>query len=131
MSAPGRLCGPLLVATGVIHAGFGLVVGWDSVTDILAGGVDGAAEVSGSSETWFWFLVAGLPMLLAGQLVSRLYTRTGEVPAFLGWYLLLFAALVYFMPASGFWIFLPQAALAFYASRTGARRPVVSEHAAR
>lgn len=116
MRRSGRLCGPLVAATVVIHLTFGLVMGWESVVDIVQGGIDGASEVSPAGESWFWFLVAGLPMLLVGQLVTRLYARTSEVPGFLGWYLLLFAGLVYFMPASGFWIFLPQAALAFYAS---------------
>ena len=128
----GRLCGPLLIATGIIHLTYGAVVGWDSVADLFTAGIGSAESGSATREMWFWFLLAGFPMILAGQLVARHHTRTGEIPAFLGWYLLLFSALVYFMPPSGFWMFWPQAALAFYAARTRSRSttPTVSQHAA-
>ncbi|MDN5851368.1 MAG: DUF6463 family protein [Actinomycetia bacterium] len=117
-----RWCGPLLIATGVVHLTFGVVFGWDSVVDLFAEGIGSADSGYVTREMWFWFLVAGIPMLLMGQLVARHHARTGEVPAFLGWYLVVFAAMVYFAPAGGFWLFWPQAALAFYAARS--RRPV-------
>lgn len=125
------MCGPLLVATGVIHLGYGVVVGWDSVVDLFTAGIGSADSGSATRESWFWFLVAGFPMLLVGQLVTRYHARTNEVPGFLCWYLVVFAALVWFIPASGFWIFWPQAALAFYVARTGrsARTQVVTSNA--
>lgn len=128
----GRLCGPLLMATGVVHLTFGVVVGWDSVVELFTGGLGSAESGPATRESWFWFLVAGVPLLLVGQLVARHHTRTGEVPPFLGWYLVVFAALVYFVPEGGFWLFWPQAALAFYAARSGGRTPapVVSDNAA-
>ncbi|UYM06712.1 DUF6463 family protein [Solicola gregarius] len=126
----GRLCGPLLIATGIIHLAYGVVAGWDSVAALITDGIGSAESGSATRESWFWFLVAGIPMLLVGQLVTRHHARTGEVPAFLGWYLVAFAALVYFIPVSGFWLFWPQAALAFSAAYAAQRAPEVSSHAA-
>ena len=72
MRRPGRLCGPLLVATGIIHIGYGVAMGWDDVVALFGDGIGSAAAGSAQQESWFWFLVAGLPMLLAGQLVNAL-----------------------------------------------------------
>lgn len=122
----GGLCGPLLIATGIIHLTFGVVAGWESVVDLVVDGVGSAEGGSATRESWFWFLVGGLPVLLVGQLTRRYHARTGEIPGFLAWYLVAFSALVYFVPAGGFWLFWPQAALAFYVTRSPKPAPTVS-----
>ncbi|HET9420531.1 MAG TPA: DUF6463 family protein [Nocardioides sp.] len=121
-SDAGRWCGPLLAATGLVHLAYGLGAGWDSLVTMARGGINGVDAAAHADQMWFWFLAAGVPLLLGGQLVSRLHRRTGEVPGFLGWYLLALASLVVWMPAGGFWLFLPQAVLAFVASRPGRDR---------
>lgn len=61
---PARLCVWLLVGTAVLHLGFGAVMGrslWDAVLD---GGVAGSALLDDPARSgWFWFTLAGLPML--------------------------------------------------------------------
>jgi len=118
----GRWCGPLLALTGLLHLTYGVVVGWDSLVTMVGGGINGVDAAAEADQMWFWFLAAGAPLLLAGQLVSRLHRRTGEVPDFLGWYLLALTSLAVWVPEGGFWLFLPQAVLAFAASRAGRDR---------
>jgi hypothetical protein len=118
----GRWCGPLLAATGVVHLAYGVVAGWDSLVAMARGGLGGVEAAPEADQMWFWFLASGVPLLLGGQLVSHLHRRTGEVPGLLGWYLLALTSLVVWMPSGGFWLFLPQAVLAFVAWRAGRSR---------
>ncbi len=61
----------------------------------------------------------GLFVILAGQ-VHWALARTGTVPAFLGWGLLVLGSGgVILMPASGFWLVLPQAVLLLAVARRG------------
>lgn len=84
----------------------------EPVGQLLRLGVVGAAPTDPDTESWFWFMIAGVPMLLVGHLVGWAYRRTGEVPRFVAPYLGVLALSAVLFPVSGLWLFLPLAAMA-------------------
>ncbi|MET9343014.1 DUF6463 family protein [Nonomuraea sp. NPDC003804] len=121
-----RLLGPALLATGLLHLGYGLAIAGEPVRRLIGQGVLGAAPDGSVTETWFWFMVAGVPMLLTGHLVLWARRRTGQVPGFVAPYLALLGLSALLYPVSGLWLFLPLAAVAGAAApraraRTAAR----------
>ncbi|MDR3080423.1 MAG: DUF6463 family protein [Streptomyces sp.] len=111
-------CGWLLIATGILHLGYGSAVYWSDLTDVVSSGLGGAGG-DADRERFFWFMLAGPTMLMMGAWARREYLQHGVLPRILAWYLLFLGSLVLLMPDSGFWLFLPQAALAFCAARRG------------
>lgn len=113
-----RYVGELLVATGVLHTLVGLrsfraplaAIGRDGVVDAVAGAPDRRLAV--------WFLLFGFSTMQMGGLTRWAQHRTGTLPAFHRWALLGISGLAaLLMPRSGFWLVLPQAALALVAAR--------------
>lgn len=108
--------GAALGLIGIVHIATTALFYPDSVTSILRGGVIGAVEADPEllplRGLGFWYATAGLGMVALGAAVAdlergdRLHPRHA---AFLGgiglWGVLL-------VPKSGFWLFLPLAALA-------------------
>lgn len=129
-----RLCGPLLMATGVLDLLYVFVFHSRQLAAIAGDGFLGAVEpdVAFSTfdrETAFWHLMFGLMALILGGLVHWAQAGTGRLPAFLGWSLLaLGAAGVILMPFSGFWVVLPQAVMMIVVARKESFRSTVSEH---
>ena len=109
-----RLCGPLLMATGVLDILYVLVFHYRQLDAIAGDGyfnaVDpGAAFSTFDRETAFWHLMFGAMALIPGTL-----------PSFLGWVLLaLGLGGVILMPVSGFWVVLPQAIMLILVARRG------------
>ncbi|NUU24637.1 MAG: hypothetical protein HOV68_24500 [Streptomycetaceae bacterium] len=120
-------CGWLLIATGIVHLGYGTIVYWSDLTDIATSGLGGASG-DVDRERCFWFLLAGPAMLMTGAWARREYARQGTVPRILAWYLLFLGSLALLMPDGGFWLFLPQSALAFRAAARGPDRAAETAH---
>lgn len=120
-----RLCGPLLMATGVLDLLYVFVFHARQLAAIAGDGFFNAVDpnVAFSTfyrETAFWHLMFGLMALILGGLIHWTQARTGVMPGFLGWSLLaLCVVALVLMPVSGFWIVLPQAVLMILVSRRG------------
>lgn len=120
-----RLCGPLLMATGVLDILYVLVFHYRQLDAIAGDGyfnaVDpGAAFSTFDRETAFWHLMFGAMALILGGMVHWSQNRTGTLPSFLGWVLLaLGLGGVILMPVSGFWVVLPQAIMLILVARRG------------
>lgn len=107
-----RQVGLFLILTGLIHTVFGLVVYSGQLEPIIADGLwNTVAEGQWDRATGFWFLMFGFLLMLVGYIANWLMKKKGIAPpASFGW--MLFAiclAGVIVMPASGFWLGLPQA----------------------
>jgi hypothetical protein len=113
--------GTLLVATGVLHNLVGFAMGAPWLVEIAADGFVGAIEPEPMRMTLFWFVWFGWMLIFAGGLLGEL-ERRGGIPAVFGWGLLGVAVgggLA--IPASGFWLAVPQALLILWRARdTGA-----------
>jgi len=119
-----RLCGPLLMATGVLHLLMGILVLYSRpLADIARDGFFGAVEPQTLASTFdreaaVWFVMFGLLTLILGGLVHWAQARTGFLPAFLGWSVLLLSLVgLILMPLSGFWVVLPPAVMMILVSR--------------
>lgn len=119
-----RLSGPLLMATGVLDLLYVLVFHSRQLAAIAGDGFFGAVELDPAQfdrETAFWHLTFGTTVLILGGLVHWAQSRTGTLPAFLGWSLLalgLFGAIL--VPVSGFWLVLAQAVMMLVVARRAA-----------
>ena len=109
------LSGPLLMAVGVLDLLYVLVFHSRQLAAIARDGFLDAVEVGPAHldrEVAFWHLACGMTFLLLGGLVRWTQSRTGVLPAFLGWSLLAlgcFGAVL--VPVSGFWLVLLQAVM--------------------
>ncbi len=113
-----RYVGELLMATGVLHTLVGLRAFHAPLAAIVRDGVVGAVARAPERRLAFWFLLFGLLTMQLGGLTRWAQRRTGTLPAFHGRALLGISGLgVLLMPRSGFWLVLPQAALALVAAR--------------
>jgi len=128
--------GTLLVCTGILHqiVGFvaGLAVTVDGVernlfSEMVERGVVDAIGADFARMSWFWFLFTGFALLILGDLARRMENRGAILPASLGWQLLaLGVAGAVLIPASGFWLLIPQGAwimLRAHRLATADRRP--------
>jgi len=112
--------GTLLIATGILHQLVGFVAGLALTVDgvernLLAEvaelGVVDSIVADLARTAWFWFLVTGFALVILGDLARRIENRGTVLPASLGWQLLaLGIAGGVLMPASGFWLVVPQGA---------------------
>lgn len=116
-----RLSGPLLMATGVLDLLYVLVFHFRQLAAIAGDGFFGAVELDPfqlDREVAFWHLTFGAMVFILGGLVHWTQSRTGTLPAFLGWSLLalgLFGAVL--VPVSGFWLVLAQAVMMLAVAR--------------
>ncbi len=118
-----RLCGPLLIATGVLDLLVCLLLYPGPLAAIAQDGFFDAVETNPAQldrETAFWHVMFGSTVVILGCLIHWAQARTGTLPAFLGWSLLAFGLLgAILVPVSGFWALLPQAALMLVVARRG------------
>ncbi|MCY0995330.1 DUF6463 family protein [Nannocystis sp. ILAH1] len=109
--------GTLLLWSGILHEAVGLALGGGVALAIVRDGYVGAVEVDRDREVVFWFLVAGVLMMIGGRALAFL-ERERPLPREFGWWLLALALLGGLaIPVSGFWLVLPMAALVFARSR--------------
>ena len=103
-----KYSGTFLTATGIIHTIYALFIGL--VNSIGENYSQGFA---------FWFLICGVILILLGQTLQY-YIRKEQKPApvFLGYSILLLTIIGCIIePASGFWLFLPQAIIIIYSNK--------------
>jgi len=118
-----RLSGLLLMTTGGLDLLYVFVFHSRQLAAIAQDGVFNAVELDPAQfdrETAFWHVTFGTTVVILGSLVHWAQARTGTLPAFLGWSLLVLGvAGVILMPVSGFWAILPQAVLMLVVARRG------------
>jgi hypothetical protein len=113
--------GPLLMAIGVLDLLYVLVFHSRQLAAIARDGFFDAVEIGPAHldrEVAFWHLTFGITVLILGGLVRWTQSRTGTLPAFLGWSLLalgFFGAVL--VPVSGFWAIPPLAVLMLLTAR--------------
>jgi hypothetical protein len=107
-----RQVGVLLMLTGLLHIIVGLVTFMEQLFPIFSGGVwNTVQEGQWERGTSFWFIMFGFMLILLGYMTEWLIKKRGiSPPVSFGWMLFaLCAAGAVIMPASGFWLGLPQA----------------------
>jgi hypothetical protein len=124
-TAPRPVVGLALTIVGIVHVLITPVVVGDSVRSIIEGGVVAAVERDPAAAVLrglgFWYVTAGLAMIMLGAMVIWIERTTATVPMLLPWMLVgLTVWGVLLMPVSPFWVFLLIAFLAF----RKARRPL-------
>lgn len=104
--------GVLLMLTGLLHNVVGLFLYMKHFLPIIAeGGWNTVQEGQWERLAAFWFIMFGFLLIMLGYLTDWLIRKKGTPPppAF-GWLLLLVSGIgAVAMPASGFWLCLPQA----------------------
>ncbi|USB33182.1 DUF6463 family protein [Paenibacillus sp. YPG26] len=107
-----RQVGILLILTGLLHTGVGLAIYMKLLTPIFSEGIwNTVQEGQWERLTSFWFLMFGFLLIMLGYITDWL-VRKREIspPPALGWMLLLLCVVgAAAMPASGFWLCIPQA----------------------
>ena len=114
-----KYSGRFLTATGVIHTIYALFIGNDAFSEMLRNGLVNSIGENYSQGFTFWFLICGVILILWGQTLQY-YIRKEQKPApvFLGYSILLLTIIGCIIePASGFWLFLPQAIIIIYSNK--------------
>jgi hypothetical protein len=118
----GKLAGRLLIAAAVIHTLFGVWFGRAALVAMARDGFFNSVDPHRDRQLVFWFIFAGLALLLLGHLVCWAAAQAVRLPAFLGWELLALAvACGVLMPVSGWFLILIPAVMTLASS---GRRPV-------
>jgi hypothetical protein len=104
-----KYSGSYLTWTGIIHTAFALWTFRDNFWNILKNGVVN----QGGQGPEFWFLLLGPLLMLFGPLLQHYLRETGlPAPRWFGWWLLVLSVVgCALYPASGFWLFVPQAVI--------------------
>jgi hypothetical protein len=99
--------GKSVVAIGIVHCLFGVVVFSDLLLPAVRGGLFNtiSASTPPARNMAYWFLMLGAVTLLLGGLIDWV-ERTGTgIPGFLPWGLVAFTVIGCLMsPVSGFWL---------------------------
>ncbi|MCL2032026.1 MAG: DUF6463 family protein [Methanomassiliicoccaceae archaeon] len=117
-----RYSGILLIATGMIHVAVGIALGGEFLWAIVKDGLLNAVGdyTDGKFASW-WFAMAGIFVIMLGHVLHH-YIKKEQRPAprFVGYYLICMSAIGCIVePASGFWLFIPQALIIIFAERSG------------
>ena len=112
--------GLFLVAIGVIHTLFSVVVFWPFVVGMFQDGI--INSVSDEPQSRFavhWFMLAGYFWVVTGLLCHWIIGQTQKpLPSFFGWLIVAFGLVaVGFEPASGAWVFIILGVFVIYAAR--------------
>ena len=104
--------GWILVAIGLFHCVVGFILSWDILAAWNEAGwwhsIEGHETMHMDRFAALWFQVAGLAWMALGRLMQQWLQRFGSLPTALGWVLLATGALVvYVLPISGAWLFMP------------------------
>jgi len=114
-----KCSGIFLIATGIIHTIFGIIVGKYILFAILKSGIFDAIDIESSRELIFWFLICGVLIIALGHILHYYIQKEQKsAPKLLGYYLLGLSIIgCVVMPASGFWLFIPQSLIILLAKR--------------
>ena len=115
----GKYSGLFLVMTGILHTIIALLLNWKVYLDIIADGLINSIGREYDRAFAFWFLICGVLIIFFGQTLHYYQRRTQTpAPLFLGYSMLIFAIVgCVIHPASGFWLFLPQALIIIIANK--------------
>jgi hypothetical protein len=112
-----KYSGILLIVSGIVHTIVGLVIRCDIYWEILKLGFINAIEPDFVRACAFWYLVCGIIVIILGQTLHYYIRQTKQQPPLsLGYWMLalsVFGCLA--MPASGFWLFIPQSLIIIFA----------------
>lgn len=119
--------GTVLVVIGIVHTLAAPLFFGDGLDGIVnAGVVDGVEhDAAGLTErsAAFWYVSAGVAVVLLGVLIGWIERRLGYTPGLVGWLLVILAVWgVALIPASPFWVFGLAAVLAFRSARRSVER---------
>ena len=119
--------GVFLVAIGIVHTLFSVVVFWPFVAGMFRDGIVGS--VSDEPQSRFavhWFMLAGYFWIVTGLLCHWMIARTRRpLPAFFGMLIIAFGLVaVVFQPLSGAWVFVVLGGFVVYAAR---KNPAVAK----
>ena len=124
--------GQLLISTGVLHNAVGVAAGVGALAmpgvparnffgDIWRDGVIAAIEPDPARGLLFWFLFFGVVVMLWGALLHRLERDGVRLPTSVGWQLLALGLIGgALIPASGFWLTVPQGLWVLWKARRNA-----------
>ena len=117
-----RWVGMAVVAIGIIHVLFGVVVFRGTLVEILRDGIVNTVNGQPDRELSFWFIIFGILTILLGALIDWCEANAPMLPRFLGWSLLgLTGICVLIMPLSGGWLLVVPSIGAITRSKTEAR----------
>lgn len=104
--------GNILIATGILHNVFGVVIGWPILVEMVRSGFVNSVTNEHNRNATFWFLFGGFMMIMLGRLMQNCIDAGWLLPKWLGVSLLILSLIgCLMMPASGFWLVIPQALL--------------------
>ncbi|NEW07392.1 hypothetical protein GK047_15415 [Paenibacillus sp. SYP-B3998] len=114
-----KYSGIYMIATGIIHNVVGFIAGWDVLGLMAQDGLFNSVTNQPDRNYIFWFLSIGFFWMILGHAFHKyLLAYNQALPAIFGWYILLFAIIgCVLMPASGIWLFIPQAIIIILAKR--------------
>ena len=119
-----KYSGIFLIATGILHTIVAIVFGWGAFVEIIRNGLlINLTSRDCSHELALWFFILGIFIILFGQ-VLHFYIKREQKPAPLsfGYSMLVFTIFGCIVePASGFWLFLPQALIIIFANKKVSR----------
>ncbi|GAB6121387.1 DUF6463 family protein [Dysgonomonas termitidis] len=113
-----KYSGVFLMITGILHVAIAILEGKETLVAILKDGFDSIGSDVLRNQA-FWFLICGVIIIFWGQTLHFYIKKTRTpLPSSLGWSLLIISLVgCFFVPVSGFWLFIPQALIMILASR--------------
>jgi hypothetical protein len=114
-----KYSGIFMILTAIIHNIVGFVMGWSVLQDIARDGFVNTVNEQMDRSAIFWFLFSGFIMLLIGMIMHKMIRENQKpVPNYIAYYLLVISVIgCIIMPASGFWIVLPQCAIIIFSRK--------------
>jgi len=112
-----KYSGIFLIATGILHSVVGIIAMGNYLWAILKDGLLNAVGEDVNRNLAFWFLICGIFIIIFGQ-VLHIYIKKEQKPApvTLGYWLLGLSVIgCIIAPATGFWLFIPQALIILFA----------------
>jgi hypothetical protein len=118
--------GIAIVIIGIIHIVVGFLLIGQVGLELIQEGLFNTIHGEPMREAFFWFTFSGFCLIILGQTVHWMESRSIQVPAFLGWSLFGITLLtVCIMPVSGAWLmFIPVYGLIrnkVFSAKTGRR----------
>jgi len=114
-----KYSGIFLIATGILHSVVGIMLMYNDLWSILKDGLLNAVGDDVDRNLALWFLICGIFIIILGQILHY-YIKKEQKPAppFLGYWLLGLSVIgCIIAPATGFWLFIPQALIILFAKR--------------
>ena len=119
-----KYSGIFLIATGILHSVAGIIFMGNDLWAILKDGLLNAVGEDINRSLAFWFFFGGVIIIFLGQVLHH-YIKKEQKPApkFVGyWFLGLSVIGCMIAPASGFWLFIPQALIILFAKPSNSKK---------